>query len=109
MVGVTGFAFALVVAAAWLHILTPLQTATLIIGYGLLVQGFGVWKTRRGFRWDRLWPFIVGGAPGVTLGVLVLRWANPTHLRVGIAAFLVAVRDLQSGSAPRSSRSRLAS
>jgi hypothetical protein len=87
--GVSGFAFALVAAAVWLHVLTPLETATLIIGYGLIVQSYGVWKLRHAFSWKRLWPFIVGGAPGVALGVYVLRWANPSHLRVGIAAFLV--------------------
>ena len=33
--GIAGFAFGLVAAAVWLHILTPLQTATLIIAFGL--------------------------------------------------------------------------
>src|SRR5712671_1015847 len=33
--GVAGFAFGLVAAAIWLHILTPMQTATLIIAFGL--------------------------------------------------------------------------
>ena len=37
--GVTGFAFALIAAAVWLHILAPLQTVTLTICYGLIVQG----------------------------------------------------------------------
>jgi hypothetical protein len=36
--GVAGFAFGLVAAAVWLHILTPIQTATLIIAFGLVVQ-----------------------------------------------------------------------
>ena len=31
--GVTGFAFALIAAAVWLHILPPLQTVTLTICY----------------------------------------------------------------------------
>jgi uncharacterized membrane protein YfcA len=88
--GVSGFAFALIAAAVWLHILTPLETAALIIGYGLIVQGYGVWKLRHAFSWNRLWPFIIGGAPGVAAGVYVLRWANPSTVRIGIAAFLVA-------------------
>ena len=50
--GVTGFAFALIAAAVWLHILTPLQTATLTIGYGLIVQGYGFWKMRHAFNWE---------------------------------------------------------
>jgi len=107
--GVTGFAFALIAAAVWLHILTPLQTATLTICYGLLVQGYGFWKMRHAFNWGRVWPYIVGGAPGVAIGIHVLRWANPAHMRMGIATFLVlysiysltrpAIRPIQAGAA----------
>jgi len=56
--GVAGFAFGLVAAAVWLHILTPIQTATLIITFGLVVQGISVWKLRHALRWSRLWPFV---------------------------------------------------
>ena len=87
--GVTGFAFALIAAAVWLHVLTPLQTATLTICYGLLVQGYGFWKMRHAFNWNRVWPYVLGGAPGVAIGVQVLRWADPATMRMGIAAFLV--------------------
>ncbi len=87
--GVTGFAFALIAAAAWLHVLTPLETATLTIGYGVIVQGYGAWKLRHAFAWSRIWPFVLGGAPGAAIGAVVLRWANPAHMRIGIAAFLV--------------------
>ena len=40
--GLAGFAFGIVAAAVWLHILTPLETTILIIGYGLIVQGMAV-------------------------------------------------------------------
>jgi uncharacterized membrane protein YfcA len=86
--GVSGFAFALIAAAVWLHIMTPIETATLIIGYGMLVQGFGAWKLRHATSWSRLWPFLAGGAPGVAIGVVVLRWANPAHMRAAIGVFL---------------------
>jgi len=52
--GLAGFAFGLVAAAAWLHILTPLETAILIIGYGLIVQGMAVWKLRHAAGYDAL-------------------------------------------------------
>ncbi len=52
--GLAGFAFGLVAAAVWLYILTPLQTATLIIGFGLIVQGYAVWKLRGALDWRRL-------------------------------------------------------
>ena len=87
--GIAGFAFGLVAAAVWLHILTPLQTATLIIAFGLVVQGISVWKLRHALRWSRLWPFLVGAAFGVPLGVAILRWANPDHVRIAVGVVLV--------------------
>src|SRR5262249_30519313 len=87
--GLAGFAFGLIAAAAWLHILTPVQTATLIVGFGLVVQGVSVWKLRRALQWKRLWPFLVGGALGVPVGVLILEWANPDHVRYAIGAILM--------------------
>ena len=88
--GLAGFAFGIVAAAAWLHILTPLETATLIIGYGLIVQGIAVWKLRAAMSWHRLWPFLAGGAVGVPIGVGLLTWMSPTVVRTGIGVILVA-------------------
>jgi len=87
--GVAGFAFGLVAAAAWLHVITPLQTASLIIAFGLIVQGIAVWKLRRALQWGRLWPFLVGAALGVPIGVAVLAWADPNIMRAGIGALLI--------------------
>jgi uncharacterized membrane protein YfcA len=87
--GLSGFAFALVAASIWLYILTPLQTTTLIIAFGLIVQGYLVWKLRHALDWRRLWPFIAGAAIGVPVGVAVLGWANPDYVRAGIGVFLV--------------------
>jgi uncharacterized protein len=86
--GVAGFAFGLVAAAVWLHILTPLQTATLIIAFGLVVQGISVWKLRHALRWPRLWPFLIGAAFGVPLGVAVLGWAPPNDVRIAVGVVL---------------------
>jgi uncharacterized membrane protein YfcA len=87
--GLSGFAFGLVVSAIWLYILTPLQTATLIIAFGLIVQGCSVWKLRGALDWRKLWPFVLGAALGVPAGVSILTWANPAHVRMGVGAFLV--------------------
>src|SRR3982751_1290245 len=75
--GLAGFAFAIVAAAAWLHFLPPAQVAALVVAYGLIVQGVSVWKLRRAIVWQRLMPFLVGGAIGVPFGILLLRWAPP--------------------------------
>lgn len=87
--GLSGFAFGLVVSAIWLYILTPLQTATLIIAFGLIVQGYSVWKLRGALDWRKLWPFVLGATLGVPIGVGILTWANPAHVRMGVGAFLV--------------------
>src|SRR3981189_3141161 len=78
--GLSGFAFGLVAALIWLYILDPLQTATLIIAFGLLVQGYSVWKLRRALDWKKLWPFIAGATIGVPIGISILGWANPAYV-----------------------------
>src|SRR4029453_9774455 len=87
--GLAGFAFGLVAAAVWLHILTPLQTASLIIAFGLIVQGVSVWKLRHALQWDRLWPFLVGATLGVPAGVAILGWASPAYMRAAVGMLLI--------------------
>src|SRR6516165_4041175 len=58
--GLGGFAFGIIAAAVWLYILTPLQTATLIMG----------------------------AAFGVPLGVFILAHADPHYLRRGVGVVL---------------------
>jgi len=87
--GLSGFAFGLVAASIWLYILSPLQSATLIIAFGLIVQGYSVWKLRHALDWKKLWPFIIGAAIGVPAGVAVLTWANPAYVRMGVGVFLI--------------------
>ncbi len=87
--GLAGFAMGFVVSGVWLHIITPLQTVTLIVGFGLFTQGYGVWKLRRALDWRKLTPFIIGGTVGVPLGVLLLTYIDPAYLRSGIGALLV--------------------
>ena len=88
--GIAGFAFGLVAASVWLHILTPLQTTSLIVAFGLLVQGYSVWRLRHAVRFERLWPFVLGGCLGVPLGVELLRVIDAADARrlVGILLIL---------------------
>jgi uncharacterized protein len=87
--GLAGFAFGLVAAAVWLYILTPLATATLIVAFGLIVQGYAVWKLRHALVWTRIAPLVIGVAVGVPLGVLLVSHADPQAMRVGVGAVLV--------------------
>jgi uncharacterized protein len=88
--GLAGFAFGLVAAAIWLHILTPLQVATLIVCYGLIVQGYAVWKLRHALDGRRLLPLVIGGQLGIPIGIELLRWLPAADMRAAIGVVLVA-------------------
>src|SRR6516225_8981955 len=87
--GLSGFAFGLVAASLWLYILTPVQTATLIVAFGLIVQGYSVWKLRGALDWQKLWPFIAGAAIGVPAGVALLTRSDPRSVRIAVGIILV--------------------
>jgi uncharacterized membrane protein YfcA len=107
--GLAGFAMGLVVSGVWLHIITPVQTATLIVGYGLLSQSYGVWKLRHAFDRRAVAPYIVGGAFGVPLGTMLLTYIDPAWLRTGVGVLLIVysiwslagavVRPIEAGKA----------
>jgi uncharacterized membrane protein YfcA len=87
--GLAGFAFGLVASGIWLYILSPVQTATMILAFGFLVQSYAVWVQRNALDWSRIWPMVLGSAFGIPVGVAILTAANPAHLRMGVGALLV--------------------
>src|SRR5216683_3874381 len=87
--GLAGFAMSLVVSGIWLHILTTIQTVTLIVAYGLLVQGYVIWNLRHALSWHKVMPFIIGGAMGVPIGAVLLAYINPSHMRTVVGVLLV--------------------
>ncbi|MCP3392625.1 sulfite exporter TauE/SafE family protein [Bradyrhizobium sp. CCGB12] len=79
----------IVVSGIWLHIITPIQTAALIAGYGLLTQGYGIAKLRHELNWQNVWPLTLGTAIGIPIGVMLLTYINATWLRFGVGVLLV--------------------
>ncbi len=65
---VAGFAYGLVAAAVWLQLLMPMQTVTLIIAFGPVVQGVAGWELRPTPEWRVLWPLLAGATVGVPVG-----------------------------------------
>jgi len=88
--GFSGFAMGIVVSGVWLHIITPTQTAALIAGYGLLTQGYGIFNLRHALDVRRTWPLALGTVIGIPIGVALLAWPDPAHLRFGVGVLLVA-------------------
>src|SRR5690349_11529405 len=87
--GLSGFAFGLIAASLWLYVLTPLQSASLIVAFGLIVQGYSVWTLRRAVDWRRLVPFVGGAALGVPVGVTLLTWSDPHSVKIAVGLLLV--------------------
>jgi uncharacterized membrane protein YfcA len=88
--GGAGFAFALAASAVWLHVLDPLHTTAMVVASGTLLHGILIWPIRRSIEIARLWPFVVGAAFGIPLGVALLSHTRPNIIRPGIGVFLVA-------------------
>jgi uncharacterized protein len=87
--GFSGFAMGIVVSGIWLHIITPIQVAALIAGYGLLTQGYGIARLRHELSWRSILPLTLGTAIGIPIGVILLTSTNPTYVRFGVGVLLV--------------------
>jgi uncharacterized membrane protein YfcA len=87
--GLSGFAMGLVLSGIWLHIISPSQTAILIVACGLVTQGTAIWKLRHAFNWRSVAPYILGGAVGVPIGALLLSQVDAAQMRTVIGVLLV--------------------
>jgi hypothetical protein len=87
--GVAGFAMGLVVSGIWLHILTPIQTVSLMVSYSVLLQGYSLWKLRHALSWRKVAPFVISSAIGVPIGAMLLANVNPAQLRTGVGLLLL--------------------
>jgi uncharacterized membrane protein YfcA len=87
--GIAGFAMGLVVSGVWLHVITPVQTVTLIAGYGVLTQAYATWTLRHALSWRSVAPFIITGAIGIPLGTYLLTYVDPVWLRIGVGVLLL--------------------
>ena len=87
--GAAGFAYGVVASSIWLHVISPVHVALLVVAGGLVNQASLVWTIRRTIDLKRLWPFLIGGAIGIPLGVLLVVGADPRGIRIGLAVFMI--------------------
>jgi uncharacterized protein len=87
--GAAGFAYGVVATSIWLHAISPLHAAMLVVSGGLIVQSGLVYKMRGAIDWRRLAPFLTAGLIGVPIGVALVIRTDQSAIRLGIAVFLV--------------------
>src|SRR6185369_6883159 len=90
VVGSAGFAFAIVVTGVWLYVLPPVQIVFLAAICATLLHVASVWQFRREIEFGLLWPFVIGGALGVPLGVWALQRLDAALFRHVFGVFMIA-------------------
>jgi uncharacterized protein len=88
--GAAGFAFGIVASAIWLHVISPVHSAFLVVSCGLMLQVGTLWPARRNIEPARLWPFVLGGAVGIPIGVALLVMSDAGRLKFALGIFLLA-------------------
>lgn len=88
--GISGFAFSMVALSIWAWTIEPRLAAAMAICGGLSGQVFTALTVRRGLHLGLLWPFLLGAALGLPLGVLALPHLDPRSFRAVLGAILLA-------------------
>lgn len=87
--GLSGFAFGLVAMSFWAWILDPRMAATLAVFGALLGQILAAVTVRRGFNWNLLLPFVLGGLLGIPVGVALLPHMDMQAFKAVLGVLLV--------------------
>lgn len=88
--GFSGFGTALVASAFWYFALPAQMVPPLVALLAVAAQIVGLVTVRAAFLWGRAGPFLLGGALGVPVGVVLLGLASPQALRGVVGVALVA-------------------
>lgn len=89
VVGAAGFGDGLIVAAIWLHVLSPVEAVPLVVASGMAIHLIALVRLRGDLDFPRLWPFLIGGIIGVPLGSMLLGVIQPELFQTGVGVFLV--------------------
>ncbi len=88
--GGAGFAFAVVASAIWLHVIDPVRATFMIVFCGIIMQSTLIWPMRRSIQPGRLWPFLLGCAIGIPIGVYFLTRSDANTVKMFLGWFLMA-------------------
>jgi uncharacterized protein len=85
----SGFAFSAVAGAILLHVYDPLTAIPIMMACSITSQTITLVVLRKSLHFGRAAPLLAGGAAGVVLAILVMRWMNPASLKLTFGLFLV--------------------
>jgi uncharacterized membrane protein YfcA len=86
---VTGFGGSLVLAPVLFATMRPAQAVLLSALLGLVQSGVMVVRNRHEVLWHELRALLTFAVPGLAAGVLVLRFASPSALRVAVGVSVI--------------------
>ncbi len=87
--GLSGFGYSMTAMALWAWTLEPTLAAALAVFGGLTGQIIQVFSVRRGFNWQLLWPFLLGGLCGLPLGLKLLPLLDARLFKTMLGTVLV--------------------
>ena len=87
--GLAGFGTGLVALGLWLHVVDPMLASPLVVICSVAAQILSLYSIRPTFNLYRLYPFLLGGALGVPIGVMALNHIEVDSFRAGVGGFLV--------------------
>ena len=87
--GLTGLGTALTSLTFWLFVLPPGAAVPMAAMLAVTAHIVTLSKIRHGIRWERLRPFLFGGAVGMPLGVWVLPFVSAPDLKLALGIFLL--------------------
>lgn len=87
--GTTGFAFAIIGMAIWLHVMPAARAVPLVVVSSIILNLAFVWQLKSDVQLRRLAPFLIGALIGVPLGIAALRVLDPNVTRLIVGALLI--------------------
>ena len=87
--GLSGFAFGLISLGIWAWTIDPALAGPLVVFGSMVGQLLSIGTVRREFDASRLIPFVVGGALGVPVGVLLLHRIDPDVFKLVVGFILL--------------------
>lgn len=88
--GLAGFGTALMALGIWLYVLPPQEAVQLTLVCSVVAQSATLPSMWKRFDLSLVWPFLLGGIPGVAVGTILIAYTDPTVFKLTIGALLIA-------------------